>query len=294
MKKRLLVVFMCISTFVFAQDIHRFEDAKGNSHLCGEFPLKTLEKDEAFQEWFVKNYDNFPKTEKQKWAKKLKDVQVDIYLGTWCGDSKRWVPRFVKIWDDLGLKREQLNFIALYNSSVEGKYKQGPNGEEKGKKIHRVPTFIFKKDNQEIARIVETPNNTLETDLKQIAFECPSEPNYRAATYILDAFQGKTVEQIKMEFNKHYSTVYYKTKNRRELNTLGYVFLEAGKVQEALIVLKINTYMFQHDPNVYDSYAEALAIAGETEKAIDNYRKVLLLDRSNENAQEKLQELYKK
>ena len=47
----------------------------------------------------------------------------------------------MKPWDLLGLELAQLEFIALYVD--DDRYKQGPNGEEKGKNIHRVPTFIF-------------------------------------------------------------------------------------------------------------------------------------------------------
>ena len=292
MKKTLFIAFLFLTSLSFGQDGQRYEDEKGTSHLCGEFPVETLKSDEVFQEWFVKNYADFPKTEKQKWAKKLKDVQVDIYLGTWCGDSKRWVPRFVKIWDDLGLKKEQLKFIAFYGSG--DTYKQSPNGEEKGKGIHRVPTFIFKRKNIEIARIVETPNNSLETDLKQIALDCPSKPNYRVANFLMNDFKGKTTEEIKLNLSEYYNEAYSNSKSSKELNTVGYVLLAADKVQEALIVFQINTYLFEHEPNVYDSYAEALVEAGEIEKAKENYQKILLLDRSNKGAREKLNELYSK
>jgi hypothetical protein len=78
------------------------------------------------------------------------------------------------------LDENQLKFTALYDG--EELYKQGPNAEEKGKRIHRGPTFIFKKEGQEYARMVEYPRNDLEKDLAQIAVGYPSEPNYRAAS----------------------------------------------------------------------------------------------------------------
>ena len=28
--------------------------------------------------------------------KKLKDLRVLVYMGTWCSDSQDWVPKFVK------------------------------------------------------------------------------------------------------------------------------------------------------------------------------------------------------
>tara|TARA_B110000305_G_scaffold166436_1_gene184047 strand:- start:71 stop:229 length:159 start_codon:yes stop_codon:yes gene_type:complete len=49
----------------------------------------------------------------------------------------------------LDLYRDKLNYTALYD--IDEHYKQGPNGEEKGMQIHRVPTFIFKRNGKEIA-----------------------------------------------------------------------------------------------------------------------------------------------
>ena len=105
------------------------------------------------------------------WSKELNDIEVDIYMGTWCWDSKIWVPRFVKTWDLLGLERGKLNFIALYD--ITDRYKKGPNGEEKGKKIYRIPTFIFKRGGKEIGRIVESPKNNLLTSFEKIALGLP-------------------------------------------------------------------------------------------------------------------------
>jgi len=64
-------------------------------------------------------------------------------MGTWCGDSKKWIPSFLKAWGKLSLDRKKLKYTVLYDTDE--RYKQGPNGEEKGMHIHRVPTFIFKK-----------------------------------------------------------------------------------------------------------------------------------------------------
>ena len=51
-------------------------------------------------------------------------------MGTWCGDSKREVPRFYKILDEMGVKEQD---IQLYNLDNRGDaYKQSPGGEEKG------------------------------------------------------------------------------------------------------------------------------------------------------------------
>ena len=195
----------------------------------------------------------------------------------------------MKLWYELGLERTQLKFTALYDF-VEGKYKQGPNGEEKNKDIHRVPTFIFKCNNKEIARIVEFPNNDLETDLAQIAVGFPSNPNYRGATRMIELFKSNSSDSVRTNI-KYLNEVYQLIKNPSELNTLGYVYLESDRIDEALTVFYYNTRFFKYNPNVYDSYAEVLAKSGQKEEAIKNYEKVLLLDRNNNHAMEQNKKL---
>lgn len=68
------------------------------------------------------------------------------------------------------------------------------------------------------------------------------------------------------------------------LNTLGYAYLENGKIAEALAVLKINVDESPKSFNAYDSYAEALMKDGQKEAAIANYKKSLELNPANANA----------
>ena len=292
--KRILILLVLLVSMqsINSQDVQFYNNKKGDKHIIGSFPIDYLKKDTLYSKWYDKSYDEFtmPKMD-TSWKKELKDMKVDIYLGTWCGDSKNWVPKFLKVWDSLGLNRNQLNFTAFYDTK--DKYKQGPNGEEKGKNIHRVPTFIFKKENKEVARIVEYPRNDLVTDIAQIAVGLPSKPNYLGANYLMNYFAENSVEDLYKDLNKHFQKVYKLIGKRSELNTLGYVYLRSGRNLEALTAFQFNTYYFPTDPYVFDSYAEALEITGDTEKAIKMYEKVLELDSKNENAIKKLKELKK-
>lgn len=219
-------------------------------------------------------------------------MQVDVYLGTWCGDSKNWVPKFVKAWDEIGLKRSQLNFIGLYDTDE--KYKQGPNDEEKGKQIHRVPTFIFKNKDKEVARIVEFPRNDLITDLTQIAYGIPSKPSYLGANYIMNYLEEKSLKEFYKNLNSQFQHIYDLIGKSKELNTLGYVYLRSNRIEEALIVFQLNTYYFPNNPNVFLSFAEALELKGDIKNAILNYQTVTKLDPKNSNAKEKLKLLKEK
>ena len=75
------------------------------------------------------------------------------------------------------------------------------------------------------------------------------------------------------------------------LNGLGYGFLRAKKLPEALAYFKLNVEFYPNESNVYDSLGEAYMAQGEKELAIANYKKALELDPKNTNAVEMLKKL---
>ncbi len=82
-------------------------------------------------------------------------------MGTWCSDSRREVPRFYKIMDEVG--------FADFDMITVNRAKQA-NGLEKGYNLNYVPTFILFKNGKEIGRFVErVVNDSLENDLLLIA-----------------------------------------------------------------------------------------------------------------------------
>lgn len=280
MKPTILLMLIAASITATSQSM-TYTNQRDELHLAGPVTIADLQS--HGDGWFDESYAEFEEASPEtNWIHNLRDTHVEVYLGTWCGDSREWVPKFVHLWDALGLDRDQLSFTCLYYGTE--KYKQGPNGEEEDKNIHRVPTFIFTEDGAEYARIVEYPASDLMTDVAQIALGYPSQPNYKAATYIQNLLQEMTSQQVYEEANTHFRNTYKLVGKSAELNTLGYVYLRSGRFSEALLVFQFNTFMFRHDPNVYDSYAEALMISGDTTNAIVNYEKVLELDSENENA----------
>lgn len=284
----LMLILLIIQTSTSAQNDEQFYfNEKVQKHLCGPFDLSILENDTTYAQWYADSQKEFePQTEIISNKEALKNMTVDIYLGSWCGDSKNWVPKFVELWDSLGLNREQLHFIALFDG--DDKYKQGPNGEEKGKNIHRVPTFIFSEDGQEVARIVEHPQNELEVDLAQIALGVPSKAAYKGANYLIHQFEELGVEGVRENFKTIVNKVYRLQSKSSELNTLGYVYLRSGEIEKALTTFYMNTLCHRYNPNVYDSYAEALEVKGNTEYAIQFYEKSLTINPENEHAIERL------
>jgi len=62
-----------------------------------------------------------------------------------------------------------------------------------------------------------------------------------------------------------------KTEDENELNNLGYGLLNKGKTEASISVFQLNTELFPHKANPWDSLAEAYLIAGQPEKAVLYY-----------------------
>ena len=89
----------------------------------------------------------------------LSDVEVLIVLATWCPDSRREVPRFMKISQMLGMDQEKIRMVGTDS------YKKAPIDNYDDLEIDRVPTFIFYRNKKEIGRIIEYPMASLEKDM---------------------------------------------------------------------------------------------------------------------------------
>jgi CubicO group peptidase (beta-lactamase class C family) len=75
------------------------------------------------------------------------------------------------------------------------------------------------------------------------------------------------------------------------LNGLGYGFLRAKKLSEAIAYFKLNVEFYPNSFNVYDSLGEAYMANGEKELAIANYKKSLELNPKNTQGAEMLKKL---
>lgn len=117
-----------------------------------------------FTEWYNNEYIGYEPDEFiLEQIQELSDsIEIQIFMGTWCSDSRREVPRFLKIMDLSEFNKNKLQII-----NVDRK-KRSPTHEERNKNIEFVPTFLINKNNNEIGRIVEFPIITLENDLLNI------------------------------------------------------------------------------------------------------------------------------
>ena len=153
-----------------------FEDPKtGKPMLLGAIAIEELQQ-EPFAEWYQMESDGYEvDTELTNAISNPGQYTYEVFLGTWCGDSRREVPRMEKIFSEMGIDMSNVLIVTLDREKI------SPNGEQEGKDIRYVPTLIVNKDNQEIGRIVESPSSetaTLESDLFEISLGIPPVPNY--------------------------------------------------------------------------------------------------------------------
>ncbi len=115
--------------------------------------------------WYIPGKDDYqPNTES---INKLPGISKDqltikIVLGTWCPDSRREVPRFMRVMDIWQFPYANITFIGVDNEKL------SPVGEYEKLDIQRVPTFIIYKNNVEAGRIIEVPVTSLEQDIVNI------------------------------------------------------------------------------------------------------------------------------
>lgn len=134
---------------------------KGQEMLYGETSREQIFFD--YPEW-EKGYQSFHPDEAitAGLSGKGDGVRVEIFYGTWCGDSRREVPHFFKIADAANLQFDNVTLWAVDRSKkVDGDRADRMN-------IRRVATFIFFRGNEEIGRIIERPKASLEADMLQI------------------------------------------------------------------------------------------------------------------------------
>ncbi|WP_223032571.1 thioredoxin domain-containing protein [Hanstruepera marina] len=285
-----LAILFC-SQITFSQTINQTViNDKGNPKLLGKIDKSDLQQ-APFNEWFEPNYNDY--LVNKKVVSKLKDslhqYYIKVFLGSWCGDSKKEVPRFYHILDMAKFPKNQLEVIAVDRTPEA--YKQAPNHEEQGLNIHRVPTFIFYKNGQEVNRIVEHPMETLERDILNIVSNKTYRPNYVAANYVGALLETKSIDSLQLEHDILVPRLAEFVKGSRELNTLGYVYLRTQEYDKALYIFNLNTQIFPYKYNVYDSLGEAYFETKNYDNALKNYYKVLSLKPDDDNAKEMIEKI---
>jgi cyclophilin family peptidyl-prolyl cis-trans isomerase/HEAT repeat protein len=86
-------------------------------------------------------------------------ARVDVYFGTWCGDSRREVTRFWNALDHMPRVPFELHYVAVDRS------KQEPAELLLGVGLRYVPTFVVSRQGREVGRVVESAPEGIEKAL---------------------------------------------------------------------------------------------------------------------------------
>lgn len=126
--------------------------------------------------------------------------------------------------------------------------------------------------------------------------------NFSNTDFILDPMGHMTnlfttgqIEKLQEDAKKMVSDPAYKFFDfEGEFNKAGYNLLNSGRTQEAVFVFKMITDLFPNSANAWDSLAEGMWKAGDTEKAKALYQKAISMDPDGsvgENAKKMLAEI---
>ncbi len=278
--KHLTLLLLLITSFTaFSQPLNRyFESTNGRITLLGEASIERLTED-PFQEWYVKNHEEYQVNEIENLDLTEAD-SITIFMGTWCGDSRREVPRFIKILESEHYDLSKLKILCL-NTGFQN-YKQAPEREERGVNIHRVPTFILhNSEGEEIGRIVEEPVVSLEKDLQTIINGEEYETAYPVAGKMIEYFNTNTLKELekkKSDLIKEFEG----SENVYELNTYGYVLWTSFQIPKAQFVFELNTRIFPEEVVVHQTLARFMESLGKDKEALGSVKKGLKLEPENE------------
>ncbi len=162
-----LALLLILSSFILnllAQNNTKEDSRINKTVLYGQITLDAFNLD-ICSPWYAPEHDSYladttilEKLQEQN----LSDITINLIIGSWCHDSHREVPRFIKILEEINYPFDRLQMNALDTN------KTSPDFDVKANNITNVPTAIIFRNSKEIGRIIESPKLSLEEDLLKI------------------------------------------------------------------------------------------------------------------------------
>lgn len=146
-------LFILFSTISFAN--------AQNTDLVGKTTSQEIRSEHPIFDIYTKRYS--PDSTSIKYLSQLTDsIKIYVLFGTWCHDSKKQVPAFMKILEVANNDVIEAEYIALTRE------KSDAEGFAKLWQLKFTPTFIIYRNGIEYGRIIEEPSKKMELDLVEI------------------------------------------------------------------------------------------------------------------------------
>ena len=272
------ILFLCLLALTLPAARAAGEESDEPPKLLGKCTVRQLDE-EPFSEWFRGGYRDYtpnPKVLQALGGADQRGVEMMLFFGTWCGDSRRELPRILKLLDEIGFPEGRVELVAV--DSGEGVHKRSPGGEEQGLDIYRVPTLVVRRDGKEIARLVEFPVLSLERDLLAILSDARYEPNYRSYPVIHRWLDEGLLADENVSAWGLANQVRNRVATEGELAAAARVLLERGDVAEAVKLMQVNCALYRESPRCFARLAEAQLRAGEPEAAREAAERAIRLN----------------
>ncbi len=235
---------------------HEETDKNGSLLLLGKSTRSRLQQ-APFDSWFNTTYNEYTidSAAAKPLTSLLKGKRIVIFMGTWCGDSRREVPRMYKLLDFCGVREAHIELVNVdYRDSM---YKRSPTNEEKGLQIHRVPDLLVYDKDKEIGRVVESPVESWEKDLLAILLGQAYTPKYKGVPYLANLFRTSTIRDMEASLQQVAEQLRPLVANRAELQSYGNIHMALKDMEKAILVFRLNTLLFPNEAAVWNSLADA-------------------------------------
>jgi hypothetical protein len=254
--------------------------------LLGRCTAQQLDE-EPFSEWSQEGYADYAPNPVILDALRGADrtgLKFTVFFGTWCGDSRREVPRLLKLFDAMGLPAESVELVGL--DRTDKALKQSPDGEERGREIYRVPTLIVERGGEEISRLVEYPVLSLERDLLAMIEGGGYEPSYAAYPVIRRWLEAGLLADPNVSAWGLAEQLRHRVNGEGDLAAAARVLQTRGDLVEAIKLFEVNCALHWESARCHERLATAMLESGDHEKAHEAAERALRYNKDTERTKE--------